>query len=147
MHTAAIRSTLLCNSPFRPFKGSEYWTYNGDEVDPSCPRRFSDFPGVPADIDTAWVRNDYVNVHGYFIYIFKGKDVWVIRDPVHNPRLDNDFEQELRSIEGFPGNLDAALSYGGKTYFFKGDDYYLIEGKQLKVGLINFHVILIVAHY
>ena len=73
------------------------------------------FPGIPDDIDTAfvWSGNDK-------IIFMKGAKYWLF-DPDRVPHVSKAYPRPVSSW-GIPDNIDGAFQWSNRrTYFFKGD--------------------------
>jgi len=110
------------------FKGNQYWRFSEVGVlDDGYPKDSKKgFEGAPTSVDAAmvWPVNNK-------IYFFKGTKYWKL-DPDKEPAVDDSYPRPIKSWEGIPNFLDAALQYtNGKTYFFKRGKYYRFDDEKL----------------
>lgn len=114
------------------FKGSKYWRYIGKKIDGDYPKDISEgFTGIPDNIDaaTVWTGNGK-------IYFYKGTKFWRF-DPAQRPPVKSTYPKLISNWEGIPNNIDAALTYHGYTYFFKGDMYYRFNDRTFSVDVAD----------
>ncbi|XP_024943528.1 matrix metalloproteinase-14 isoform X4 [Cephus cinctus] len=114
------------------FKGSKYWRFVGKRMDGEYPKEISEgFTGIPDNIDaaTVWTGNGK-------IYFYKGTKFWRF-DPAQRPPVKSTYPKLISNWEGLPDNLDAALTYNGYTYFFKGGAYYRFNDRTFSVDLAD----------
>ncbi|CAL8075175.1 unnamed protein product [Orchesella dallaii] len=64
------------------------------------------------------------------IYAFKGAYAFLI-DPTGKGIMSSYTEKISYVFYGLPGHLDAAATYKGKTYFFKGDQYWRYNNRKI----------------
>ncbi|XP_072047538.1 matrix metalloproteinase-24-like isoform X2 [Amphiura filiformis] len=108
------------------FRGNGFWRI----ITPGDP-----LPGYPIDIDKFWqelpskIDTTYERIDGKIMF-FKESHYW----QYEGIRKDPGFPKLISEL-GLPDNLDAALPWGytGKTYFFKGDQYYRYDEYDRKV--------------
>ena len=98
------------------------------KVDIGYPKRISEeFKGIPDRIDAAftWRKNNN-------IYFFKGSKYWRFDYELARAGMRGLGDAYPKNIEttwnGIPNNIDAVNTWkDGRTYFFKGDDFYKIS--------------------
>ncbi|XP_043191576.1 matrix metalloproteinase-24-like [Amphibalanus amphitrite] len=116
------------------FKGSQVWRMTEMPiVDTGYPKRISEeFNGIPNKIDAAftWRKN-------HKIYFFKGSQYWMFDYELAKAGIRGVRDVYPKSIDtwgGMPDDIDAVNTWkDGRTYFFKGDDYYKISDANIQV--------------
>ncbi|KAK3094384.1 hypothetical protein FSP39_001038 [Pinctada imbricata] len=109
------------------FKGKNYYRLGRYGIDKGYPRPIEwDWKGVKGPIDAALTWDN-----GY-TYIFKGEHYWkyLNKRRIYGPN------KITEGFDGVPGNLDAAVVWGGngKTYFFKDNIYWRYSGRNVDYG-------------
>lgn len=105
------------------FSGRKYWIYDGYNSIDNSPRPITDygFDASVGKVDAAmvWSKNGRT-------YLFSGAKF--IRYDNERRQIDADYPKYLaEKWHGIPNSIDAAISMtNGKTYFFKGNLYWLM---------------------
>jgi matrix metalloproteinase-14 (membrane-inserted) len=115
------------------FKGDQCYLFTfqsgkGFVMNSGYPRTIiTDFPGVPSDIDAAFVWSG--NGKPYF---FKGDKYYRF---TRGSMVDAGFPRNIAAWKGLPKKVDAAFSNRGnsRTYFFSGQDFYRFHDTDFKV--------------
>jgi matrix metalloproteinase-14 (membrane-inserted) len=112
------------------FQGNQIGRYTNEELEPGYPRPISEeFQGLDvSNLDAAllWPRNKH-------LYLFKEELYWKL--DVDKMRVADSYPKRISEHWlGVPDGLDAALAWSnGKTYFFKGTEYYRFDDTTLTV--------------
>ena len=104
------------------------------KMDAGYPKLISEeFEGIPSRIDAAltWERNRN-------LYFFKGTQYWRFDYEAAKAGLrglGDQYPMDISVFKGLPNNLDAASVWkNGKTYFFKGHNYYRMLERRIEVS-------------
>ena len=90
------------------------------------------FPGIPADIDTAFIWGGNNKIH-----FFKGHSYWKF-DPERKPHVRTDRYPKSISEWDLPADIEGAMQWvNGRTYFFKGGQYWRFNDRQFTVDLAS----------
>ncbi|XP_033644238.1 matrix metalloproteinase-19-like [Asterias rubens] len=110
------------------FKGSQYWQFQNEVMDPGFPQDISTgYPGLPDDLDAAFAWSG----NGRF-YFIKGDQYYRFSDD----GVDAGYPRAL-SVWNIPGNQVSAAVQGtnSRTYFFTPDGvYYRFNDQQFNVA-------------
>jgi hypothetical protein len=117
------------------FKGSRYWEFDGSNLVDAFPAdgRSLTHLGIPSSvrqIDAALVGLG----SSRRTYLFSGYAYWRLRDDTGRMQVDKGYPRDVNVWRGIPTPVDAAFTnFDGKTYFFKGANYWLFNGTKLEV--------------
>ncbi|XP_041347999.1 matrix metalloproteinase-2-like [Gigantopelta aegis] len=113
------------------FVGDKYWVLNANHLVagfPEAGRPITEF-GIPPDVK----KIDTVFVWGFNkrTYLVSGDMYWKL--DVNNTYVEYDYPRDMSIWRGIPVPVDAAFQYwDGKTYFFKGRQYWEFYDLKMK---------------
>lgn len=109
--------------------GNKYWVYDGNYFVENSPRSITDYG---FDVDVPKIDAAFVWSKNGKTYLFAGKKF--IRYDEQTKQMDENYPADIiEKWHGIPNNLDAVTSVpSGKTYFFKGNLYWLFNNKRIR---------------
>lgn len=139
------KSSFIANRLYT-FRGSKYYRLKtiGENFTLEASGQIRDtWKGqIPSNIDAI-----FINSTDSLIYIFKGDDYYAFDPFVNKVSSAGKINKKFR---GIPNNLDSAVQFGGRTIFFKNNNYYEIKHPTLlqkaisipsqQFSIINFYL-------
>jgi len=113
------------------FKGDKYWRFTDQTPSPGYPKDISNWPGLPAKLDSAFAWGK-----GEHLYFFKDSQYWKYDTRINS--IDASYPKSISVWKGVPSGVEAALQWkNGKTYLFKGGDYWRLNDETGAVDRSN----------
>jgi len=114
------------------FKGDQFWRFKDQTPAPGYPKSIKAFPGLEADIDAAFQWNRTSD-----LYFLKGDKYW--RYDVAGRKMAAGYPRLLsQGWQGVPHDVEGAVLWHDRTYFFKGGQYWQLNDQRISVNQTEF---------